>query len=555
MATAAAASPSPVTGTTCNLSVLGADDAGESNLTYTWATAGTPPAAVSFGANGSNAAKNTTATFSRAGIYSFQVTIADAGGLTATSSVNVTVNQTFAGIVVAPASINLEAGGSQQFSATAMDQFGAALAAQPGFHVGGERGDDQRHRAADRSGQVGRHRDGDRRQRRRQRLGGVHGHQSAADREGGGQRLAEPGDGDDLQSCGAGSGRCRRVEPDLHLGGHRHAAGGRQVQRQRQQRARRTPRLPSSKAGNYSFQVTITDAGGLTTTSSVNVTVNQTLTSIAVAPASVTLHAGAGQQFTATAQDQFGAALTTQPTFIWTATAGTINTSGLLTAPNTPVASGTRDGQQRRPQRRGGVHGQSAADGGHGGRATPNPVTGTTCNLSVLGADDGRRVEPDLHVGRHRHAARGSHLQRQRQQYGEEHHGCLQQGGQLHLPSHDHGRGRLDGHEQCQRDGEPNSQRRSRSSPPSIDLHAAGVQQFTATAEDQFGAALATQPSFTWTATAGTISATGLLTAPDTSVNSATVTAGSNGINGTASFTVTDQPPTVAAAAAPRRTP
>ena len=80
VATAAAAAPATVTGTTTALSVLGADDAGESNLTYTWATTGTPPAAVTFSANGSNAAKNTTATFTKAGSYTFQVTITDAGG-------------------------------------------------------------------------------------------------------------------------------------------------------------------------------------------------------------------------------------------------------------------------------------------------------------------------------------------------------------------------------------------------------------------------------------------------------------------------------------------
>ena len=79
----------------------------------------------------------------------------------------------------------------------------------------------------------------------------------------------------------------------------------------------------------------------MTATSSVNVTVNQTLTSITVAPASLNLHAGAVQQFTATAQDQFGAALTVQPSFTWAASAGTINASGLLTAPNTSVASAT----------------------------------------------------------------------------------------------------------------------------------------------------------------------------------------------------------------------
>ena len=82
------------------MSVLGADDGGESNLTYTWAATGTPPAPVSFSANGTNAAKNTTATFIQAGNYSFQVTITDAGGLSATSSVNVTVNQTLTAITV-----------------------------------------------------------------------------------------------------------------------------------------------------------------------------------------------------------------------------------------------------------------------------------------------------------------------------------------------------------------------------------------------------------------------------------------------------------------------
>ena len=40
----AAANPNPVTGTTTNLSVLGADDGGEANLTYTWSASG--PAAV-----------------------------------------------------------------------------------------------------------------------------------------------------------------------------------------------------------------------------------------------------------------------------------------------------------------------------------------------------------------------------------------------------------------------------------------------------------------------------------------------------------------------------
>ena len=99
--TPASATPSPVTGTTTALSVLGADqDTGESSLTYTWAAttlpngAAAPTFSVSGSSNGTNAAKNATATFSAAGTYVFTVTIADPGGLTATSTVTVTVNQT-----------------------------------------------------------------------------------------------------------------------------------------------------------------------------------------------------------------------------------------------------------------------------------------------------------------------------------------------------------------------------------------------------------------------------------------------------------------------------
>ena len=127
VATPAAATPSPVTGTTTALSVLGADSGGESSLSYTWATTGTPPAAVSFSANGSNAAKNTTATFSKAGSYTFQVTITDDGGLSTTSSVSVTVNQTLTSITVTPAAPSLASHATQQFTAAGFDQFGTAM--------------------------------------------------------------------------------------------------------------------------------------------------------------------------------------------------------------------------------------------------------------------------------------------------------------------------------------------------------------------------------------------------------------------------------------------
>jgi PKD repeat protein len=113
--------------------VLGADDGGEANLTYTWSLVGTPPAAVTFSANGTNAAKNSVATFSKAGVYTFRVTIQDAGGLSTTSTVSVTVNQTVTTIQIAPASATVQRRKSVQFTATGYDQFGTVLATQPTF--------------------------------------------------------------------------------------------------------------------------------------------------------------------------------------------------------------------------------------------------------------------------------------------------------------------------------------------------------------------------------------------------------------------------------------
>lgn len=89
IAQAASSGANPVSGATTDLSVLGADDGGEPNLTYTWSWTG--PAGVTFSVNGPNRARNTTATFPSAGRYALQVTIADTGGLTATSGIVVTV--------------------------------------------------------------------------------------------------------------------------------------------------------------------------------------------------------------------------------------------------------------------------------------------------------------------------------------------------------------------------------------------------------------------------------------------------------------------------------
>ena len=131
VAVAASALPVTVSGTTVNLSVLGADDGGEASLRYTWSLQDTPPAPVLFSANGTSAAKNTTVTFAQSGTYQFSVSIRDAEGQTAISNVTVTVNQTLSGVTISPASATVAMGGTRLFAATARDQFGIALALQP----------------------------------------------------------------------------------------------------------------------------------------------------------------------------------------------------------------------------------------------------------------------------------------------------------------------------------------------------------------------------------------------------------------------------------------
>ena len=137
VASAAAATPSTITGTTTALSVLGADSdgGGESNLIYTWVTTSAPTGVPtpSFSANGTNAAKAMTATFHHAGAYTFTVTITDSSGLSVASSVNVTVNQTLTSVTVSPAIANLTSGQTQQITATGLDQFGNSMSSQPTF--------------------------------------------------------------------------------------------------------------------------------------------------------------------------------------------------------------------------------------------------------------------------------------------------------------------------------------------------------------------------------------------------------------------------------------
>lgn len=87
-------------------------------------------------------------------------------------------------------------------------------------------------------------------------------------------------------------------------------------------------------AGDYTAIVTVRDAQGLATTSSVNLRVVQTASGLEVTPAVASLSVGSNQPFQATQQDQFGNTMASPPPSLqWTSSGGgTINSSGLFTA-------------------------------------------------------------------------------------------------------------------------------------------------------------------------------------------------------------------------------
>ncbi len=130
----ASATPTPVTGTTATLSVLGADDGGEPGLTYTWSVASAPLlGSATFSANGTNASKSTMATFTAAGSYTLSATLRDVGGLSAASGVNLIVQPRLTAASVTPSAASVLPNAAQQFTATGKDQFGRAFSQEPTF--------------------------------------------------------------------------------------------------------------------------------------------------------------------------------------------------------------------------------------------------------------------------------------------------------------------------------------------------------------------------------------------------------------------------------------
>jgi autotransporter-associated beta strand protein len=113
------------------LSILSNDSStgDDSALTYTWSVTHAPSGAkaVTFSENDSNAAKDATAIFHKAGTYHLLCTVLSSDGLSVSRTVSITVTPV-AQLRLTPHHQTIEAGKSLQYSAAVTDQFGHAVA-------------------------------------------------------------------------------------------------------------------------------------------------------------------------------------------------------------------------------------------------------------------------------------------------------------------------------------------------------------------------------------------------------------------------------------------
>jgi fibronectin type 3 domain-containing protein len=346
VATAASASPNPVTGTTTALSVLGADDSGESNLTYTWSVLSSPAGAPSpaFSVNGTNAAKNTTVSFAQAGTYTFRVSLTDPAGLTAASSATATVTPTLCSVSVTPGSATMPNSGTQQFTAVARDQFGNALGSKPSFvwslsGIG----------SLDGTGMYKAPNTGNGSATVSATSGATSGTASVIVTSAP-PTVVIPASGSPSPVTGTTTalsvlGTDAASESSLTyswlvVSGPVGASSP--IFSANASNAAKNTMATFFQAGTYAFQVTLTNPVGLTAASSVIVTVNQTVSSVGVTPGSATLPDNATQQFTPTGWDQFGNALGSPPSFWWSLDGiGTLDATGMYTAPSSGSGSAT----------------------------------------------------------------------------------------------------------------------------------------------------------------------------------------------------------------------
>ncbi len=331
VAVQAVATPAPVTGTTTAVTVLGADDTGEAQLTYTWSTAGIYP--VTFSPNGSNAAKSAAVTFSGAGTYALQCTIRDPGGLTVVASVQVQVQQAATGLTVTPAAANVLIGATQFFQAQAVDQFGRTFFTSPvAWSVTGGGTISGTSSGAFIAGPT---------------PGGPYTVQAVAAGAMGTALVTVVGAGAPSITAAATAtpnpvtGTTTRVsvratddagEANLVYRWQSTLGPAPVTFSANDTNAAKDADVTFTRAGTYTLAVTVADGAGNSASSVVTVEVESTPTRLTLSPTAVTLLRGQEQAFTATVFDQFDDEVVPAPMLTWTATGGSVDGDGLFTA-------------------------------------------------------------------------------------------------------------------------------------------------------------------------------------------------------------------------------
>ncbi|MBL8955586.1 MAG: hypothetical protein JNK82_32725 [Myxococcaceae bacterium] len=372
--------------TTRTLAVVATDDGAQSALTYTW-EASTAPQPVTFSVNGNNAARTTVATFTRAGAYTFVVTVRDAAGLTAVRTVDVTVAQAVTSASVQPTSAGVPTGGTQAFTASAVDQFGAAVAPAPAFTWAVSGGGTVSATGVFTAGTT---------------TGGPHtvtataGGQSAT-----AQVTVANGTPPNISGnpTATPSGRTAALSVTATDDGGESAliytwsaTGPAAVTfAPNGTNAAKGATATFTRAGMYVLNVVARDAAGLTDTATVTLNVAATPTALTVTPAMSTVPRGGKLQLAAVAIDPFDQPVATMPAVTWALSGGgTISATGLVTAgavtggPHTVTATaGTLSGTATLLVSSGGPPTLVRAP-----QASPAQVLGRTTLLTVLANDD-----------------------------------------------------------------------------------------------------------------------------------------------------------------------
>jgi hypothetical protein len=328
--TSITASANPVTAGTLNVAAY---DPNGAALSYQWTTLSVPAGAKAptFGAA---KAASTGVTFYQSGAYTFQVAVTDSLGMTTLATVNVTVKPVLTSFTMTPASATVGDGVAQQFTANAFDQFQQAMSVAFTWSMASGPG------SVNSAGVYTPPSTGTGTAVVKA-IGNANG--VTLSRTASVTLQAPP----TITSISAAPTPVNGTTTTLKVVAS-NAAGGTLTYAWKLTAAPSgaplptigTPSAASSgvtfyRAGTYTFQVTVTNQKGSTTTATVTVTVNPVLTSITLIPSAATVTAGKQVQFTAAAFDQFGQPIAAPFKWSIASGAGSISSTGLYTAPAT----------------------------------------------------------------------------------------------------------------------------------------------------------------------------------------------------------------------------